>query len=429
MNTNTDLEQVLRVHFDNHADPATLDGQLDRIVDLVATVRQRPGWMIPERWLPMSAISTRLAAAPRLPLRVLVVALLVLALAASVLFVAGALRHPVPAPFGLARNGLIAYADGRGAIYVGDPVTGVSNVIAAGPGNDRPIFSPDGTRIAFLSDGARGQDVVVVRPDGSGATTITANPGASAHFLGWSPDSASVIVGTSGGELDIYDSTRTGPPTKLGASDGPDDFNAQPADLYQPPDGRRMLVLRTGSPRPSLIVSDRDGSNERTLIDSTRSDFSFIYLGTPQWSPDGSMIAFTGATRDVAEAYVTYVVKADGTGLRPLSMSTRPINESNPAWSPDGTRIAVQRWFIDVGAGSQEVRPITVIDVNTGREVEIGAVPTNNGLIGWGWSPDGESIIELPVENQLIVANATTGTTQTIPWSVTTGPTWQRTAP
>ena len=85
----------------------------------------------------MSAISTRLAAAPRIPLRVLVVALLVIALAVSALLVAGALRHPVPPPFGPAANGLIAYADDLGAINVGDPVTGLSKAIVPGPGNDR----------------------------------------------------------------------------------------------------------------------------------------------------------------------------------------------------------------------------------------------------------------------------------------------------
>ena len=430
MNSTTDLEQSLRVHFDTQADPTVLDGQLNRIIDRVATERQRPGWMIPERWRPMSAISTRLAAAPRIPLRVLVVALLVIALAVSALLVAGALRHPVPPPFGPAANGLIAYADDLGAINVGDPVTGLSKAIVPGPGNDRPIFSPDGTRIAFLNAGARGgKDVVVVRADGSGATKITTQPLGSIGYLGWSPDSASVVVGTGAGELNVFDSTRPGPSTKLGLSAGSDDFNAHPADLFQPPAGRKLLVLRSG-PRPALIVSDPDGTNERALIDASRSDFSFIYLGSPQWSPDGSMIAFVGATRDVAEDYLAYMMNADGSGLHKLSKATRPIDESNPAWSPDGTRIALQRWNIDPSANKQEARPITVLDIRTGHEIEVGiAVP--NGFIGWGWSPDGESIIELAPDpdRHLIIADAATGKTRTMPWGASSGPAWQRVAP
>jgi dipeptidyl aminopeptidase/acylaminoacyl peptidase len=435
MNRNTDLEQVLRVHFDNHADPTALDGQLDRITDRLATVRQRPGWTIPERWLPMSAISARIAAAPRLPLRVLAVALLILALAASVLLVTGALRHPVPPPFGPARNGLIAYADARGAINVGDPATGVSREIVAGPGNDRPIFSPDGTRIAFLSLGATGRpSIVVVQPDGSGAITITTDTLASVGHLGWSPDSGSVVVSQGGTELQVFDSTRAGPPTRLPTTDGSDDYNAQAVDLYQPPDGRRVLIVRPASPRPAMVVADRDGSNERVLIDAARSDYSFINLGTPQWSPDGSMITFIGAQRDASEDYLTYVMNADGTGLHPLSRSSRPINESNPQWAPDGKRIAVQRWNIDVNAGTQEVRPITVIDVGTGQEVEVGVVPVHNGFVGWSWSPDGQSILEVPIPpdvttpEQMIIVDLATRTTRTVPWSVTSGPAWQRVA-
>jgi Tol biopolymer transport system component len=435
MNPTTDLEQVLRVHFNNHADPTVLDDQLDRIIDRTATQRQRPGWMIPERWRPMSAISTRFAAAPRLPMRVLVVALRVIALAVSALLVAGALRHPLPPPFGPAVNGLIAYADDLGAINVGDPVTGLSKSIVPGPGNDRPIFSPDGTRIAFLSLGARSiPEIVVVRPDGTGATTITTGTLASVQYLGWSPDSASVVVVNGGGELDAFDATRAAPPTKLTVAMGAgmDSFNAGIADLFQPPTGQKMLLLRTGSSRPSLMVSNPDGSNERALIDASRTDFSFMYLGSPQWSPDGSMITFVGATRDVAEDYLAYVMNADGSGLHKLSKSTRPIDESNPAWSPDGTRIALQRWNIDPSANQQEARPITVIDIRTGHEVEVGiAVP--NGFIGWGWSPDGQSIIELAPDpdRRLIIANAATGTKRTVPWGAgaSSGPVWQRVAP
>jgi Tol biopolymer transport system component len=358
------------------------------------------------------------------------VALLILALAATVLLVAGALRHPVPPPFGPARNGLIAFVDGQGAINIGDPVTGITNVIVMGPANDRPIFSPDGTRIAFLNRAApTALDVIVVRADGSGATKITTEPLVSVGYLGWAPDSASVIVSNdTSGQLDVFDSTRVGPPTTLGVTNGSDNFNDHAAEMFQPPDGRKVLFLRSGT-HPSLVVTDRGGASERALIDGTRADASFIYLGAPQWSPDGSMVAFMGAQRDVAEDYLVWVMNADGTGLRKLSKGTHPINESNPAWSPDGTRIALQRWNIDVNADQPEPRPITVIDVKTGDEDEVGDPPINNGFEGWGWSPDGESIIELPVPDQLNITNVATGKPRMIPWTVASNPAWQRVAP
>jgi Tol biopolymer transport system component len=95
-----------------------------------------------------------------------------------------------------AGNGLIAY-EADGDIFVGDPVTGSSIAIVTGPRHDtRPIFSPDGLRIAFLraeslSDGT----VVVIRADGSDervvATEALTNgiPGSA-----WTPDSASILL-------------------------------------------------------------------------------------------------------------------------------------------------------------------------------------------------------------------------------------------
>ena len=59
--------------------PRTPD-YFDDILGQVGRTRQRPGWTFPERWIPMSAVSERLAAAPRAPVRAIVfVALLVLA--------------------------------------------------------------------------------------------------------------------------------------------------------------------------------------------------------------------------------------------------------------------------------------------------------------------------------------------------------------
>ena len=79
----------------------------DDIVRQTATMRQRPAWTLPERWLPMSVLSTRVASPPRVPLRLLAVAALLIVAIVGVLLVVGA-RSRVPAPIGLAANGLIA---------------------------------------------------------------------------------------------------------------------------------------------------------------------------------------------------------------------------------------------------------------------------------------------------------------------------------
>ncbi len=107
------------------------------ILARTAAARQRPGWVFPERWLPMSALTQRMAAAPHVSWRALVVlAVLVLALVSAVLY-AGSQQRRLPAPFGPAANGVIPYVS-NGDLYVGDPITGEFPAPRRRPGRRRP---------------------------------------------------------------------------------------------------------------------------------------------------------------------------------------------------------------------------------------------------------------------------------------------------
>ena len=83
--------------------------------------------------------------------------------------------------------------------------------------------------------------------------------------------------------------------------------------------------------------------------------------------------------------------------------------------------------------GNPNPRPITVVDVATGADREVGIVEAN-GQVGWGWSPDGTSIVEVPgppVEdgNHLLIVDATTGVITRTSGVAEFPPSWQRKAP
>ena len=119
MSSSERYERSLPVLLEELAAPRTPD-YFDDILGQVDRTRQRPGWTFPERWLPMSAVSERLATAPRVPMRaVLAAALLLVALAVGLALLAGGRKPAVPAPFGPANNGLIAFVDDAGAIRAG----------------------------------------------------------------------------------------------------------------------------------------------------------------------------------------------------------------------------------------------------------------------------------------------------------------------
>src|SRR5919109_397736 len=94
---------------------------------------------------------------------------------------------------------------------------------------------------------------------------------------------------------------------------------------------------------------------------------------SPAWSPDGSMIAFSGRAG-------LSVIRPDGTGLRAL-----PHTEGGeyPSWSPDGTRIA-----FNSNLTGDHLMSITEADGS--KVVDLSAVGE-----GWqvDWSPDGRFIL------------------------------------
>jgi WD40-like Beta Propeller Repeat len=76
--------------------------------------------------------------------------------------------------------------DGSGAgLLVTDLLAGVTDVLVGPGGNARPVWSPDGTAIAFdVTD----VGICVIRPDGTGLSAVTKTSWGD-HMGDWSPDS------------------------------------------------------------------------------------------------------------------------------------------------------------------------------------------------------------------------------------------------
>jgi TolB protein len=72
-----------------------------------------------------------------------------------------------------------------------------------------------------------------------------------------------------------------------------------------------------------------DGSGPFQLTNDKREN------GSPAWSPDGKLCAFTSYRDNRPQIYV---MNADGTGLRKVSQGNEM--DSSPSWSPDGNWLA-----------------------------------------------------------------------------------------
>jgi WD40 repeat protein len=78
-----------------------------------------------------------------------------------------------------------------------------------------------------------------------------------------------------------------------------------------------------------IYVMDANGANQTRLTNNAAHDLR------PNWSPDGTKIAFD-SNRD--GNFEIYVMNADGTNQ--IRLTTHLAHDYSPAWSPDGAQIA-----------------------------------------------------------------------------------------
>lgn len=409
----------------------------DEVLAAAVRTRQRPAWTFPERWFPMADIADRSAFAPRVPWRSIGVALIIAALlaAAAVAYI-GSHRTTVPAPFGVARNGLIAYAAG-GDIYAADPTSGSATRVVTGPETDRsPAFSRDGTHVAFLRQLGQAAsdtfDLLVAKADGSEPRILTTAKLQGNTPFEWSPDGTYLVATTSVAKVVRYDVSGSAAPVVISER-----AHVQ-SGAFRPPDGRQILYQPDATDH-ALYLMNADGSGRRPLLQIPSGQASNSDFGAVRWSPDGTSIAFLRAPVGATDELRVFVMQADGTGIRQLATeASGKWFETDLVWSPDGKRIAFDRWQQNATGGS-DIRPIGVVSAAGGPVTPVGPTPVSDGA-WFDWSPDGASIVSISgtilgwpnptvTSAQPILIDATTGASRPLAWTIDSAPSWQRLAP
>jgi Tol biopolymer transport system component len=227
-----------------------------------------------------------------------------------------------------------------------------TQLTALGPGRSAygPAWSPDGSRLAFSSETESGASRIwTVASDGAGAGPLT--PPLPRHSLEyaptWSPDGTSIAFARL---AFMRDSLRTS--IVVTDTDGGQERTVRSALLrrlgfFAPsgwaPDGSTLLFTRSfldrrGYFKPSIYSIGADGGGER-LIARAAEDGSY--------APDGSRIAFSSVrdrngtdcgSDECSYRSELYVMRADGSGMKRLTRTK--AREQHPVWSPDGARIA-----------------------------------------------------------------------------------------
>jgi hypothetical protein len=406
---------------------------VDDVLSASATVRQRPGWTFPEWWLPMLDTVRRPVLVTTIRWRpILFIALLLAMLFAAALLVGG--PRPLPAPFGPARNGVIAYS-GSGDIFIADPQTGAESAIVSGPNVDLgPRFSLDGTQLAFerQTDGGHSQ-VYVVRTDGSGLTLVTPEPiqlatadyGRAWERYEFSPDGRTLLIAgasTSSTSMTIAQTDGSGARTM-------DVGMAVREPSFRPPAGREVLFQGTKGTLGGLFAVDVATGEIRTVY-PLASGFD---LAGPSWSPDGSQIAFWMWGSDVeGSSAKTHIIAADGSGKRELPAPPGAVWNAHATWSNDGTRLFIARGYTP---GNEDVRGVVIPADGSGfgREISPTVSVETVCCAAWMWSPDDTKILGRPAGlatgSRALILDVAGGPVRTAPWTANSDLTWQRLAP
>jgi Tol biopolymer transport system component len=345
MNASHDIERDLARWMEVVAPSRAPDHLAPGILERTRSLQPRPGWLARLMEPPMQTqLSLRnyfgFGRSPRLVL----VGLLILAITLGGIVVGSQLLRstPLPPPFGLADNGLLA-SDVGGEIVLMEPDgSNVRRLELPFEGITGTSFSRDGTRIAAWAtpDTSRGRkSLIVANADGSGAfevdrASLVAEPG---FRIAWSPDDRQLAFSGSGDQLFVADID-----ARTVRELGPDPSITYRKDPAWAPDGRLAYRCTTSDGVLHLCVMTANFQVEQMLQTSPGTEWAFQ---APSWSHDGRSIAYqVDDVIDHPPSNFGWDVATIDVATGKEKILTRGSAEHTivPVWSPDDQHVLFQ---------------------------------------------------------------------------------------
>ena len=212
-------------------------------------------------------------------------------------------------------------------IYVMDADGGNRENLSNHPVHDQdPDWSPDGTKIAFVSNRNHSEyQIYVMDADGTNQIKLTDGP-REKRDPDWSPDGGKIaftaspkVFGVEVSRIEVMD------------ADG-ENRAVLEHDALAPswsPDGGKIAFVSRRDDRNEIYVIGADGQGLERLTDDFLGGHSLSF------SPDGRQIATDPSHEGF---HHIYVMGADGTN--PTKLTHNQEHHVYPTWSPDGRTIA-----------------------------------------------------------------------------------------
>ena len=196
-------------------------------------------------------------------------------------------------------------------IWIADVTTGASRQLTQSKKSSQsPAWSPDGSRLAFISDRTDKRQIYLINPLGGEADALTSLDEGVATFA-WAPD----------GKAIAYTSTE---PKSAALKEREKKFG-------------EFQVVEQDYRMTHLFVIDVVTRATRTLTSGA------LTVGSYAWSPDGKSIAFdhrvNASPASSGSADISIVSIADASERK---LVTQDGPDARPVWSPDGSQIAFE---------------------------------------------------------------------------------------
>ena len=216
-------------------------------------------------------------------------------------------------------------------------------------GEVQPAFSFDGTKIAFNGPGQENEDgdtlsdIWVMNADGSNKTNLTNTPDVSESQPTWAPSGAQLafvryhdsVCGPTRPEC-----TTNQPDIFVMGDNGTNQTNLTDSDAFETspdwsPDGAKIAFSGVRNRGWEILTMDPDGQNETNLT----GDAFDASDEAPDWSPDSTKVVFMKQSQvgGCCEPWEIWAVNRDGSG--DTNLTNHPLDDTYPSWSPDGSEI------------------------------------------------------------------------------------------
>jgi len=303
---------------------------------------------------------------------------------------------------GILESRIECSSDGRRIIYV-DLVTGqdsyssymyVTNtegtwlsLLNSDTAAFEPAISTDGNKVAYQSWKTGNADIYVMEIDGGNVVNLT-DTEAYDDYPDWSPDGSKIVFISQRdtgnlGISKIYTVNPDGSGIKQLTTGITDDSLPQWS-----PDGKEILFQSNLQNMNywSLYIMNADGSNIRTVYAPANSNASI-----PRWSPDGSRIIFNSDMN--GNEFDIYTIDPDGQNLTRVTDST--ARDVSPNWlypkrgvQVDASSPVVEEDFEETAMSAQDISNMAKdavvrieITTNSGTSHGSGIVIKSSGLI------------------------------------------------